>query len=353
MLHSYNKRIIRKQAQKQIARKQETREAIVYDVLPAQRKCRVKIQGVDTLIVAHYSENWEQTPEFLKPGNPVTIRHTAGNRHRIDVVGHGYVTPTKIAPGAITVGEDMITDGMAAMELGSPRMAVYIEPGTYRIGGTDYVFSGTLTMTATSTVTMGDAFTMGEFGGIVEIDAAGSSTYRFDLVVIGTDGVLDYVKGTASATDPELPAVPANHVMVCFILIPPNLTAVTNAWINSTYSDPIVSKLLVILSDDELAYLYEMSCTITVKVLDQYDNAITGTNWGIHATFVSGTGYIDGLSEKTRNTGTSSNQVIFTYERNILVDESSPMLRFELTQDVDIFNGTFILITDALGDPIF
>ena len=110
----------------------------------------------------------------------------------------------------------------------------------------------------------------------------------------------------------------------------------------------------VVTPDNELTWL-EPTVTITVSVLDQYKNAITGTNWGIKAEIVSGTGYIDdvGITTKTRYTSKTNHQVTFTYFRDQLIVEKSPTIKFTLTQDPTIQTQTILVLYNAFGEFLF
>jgi len=95
----YGGRRLRRAIERRVAEGRELRDAIVFDVDPANRYCRVKIQGSDTYVKAWYPENWESTPQYLKPGNAVRIAHPGGNKARIEVVGHGFLLPTAVPGG--------------------------------------------------------------------------------------------------------------------------------------------------------------------------------------------------------------------------------------------------------------
>jgi hypothetical protein len=100
----YGGRVLKQNTERKVARAQELRNAVVVDVTPASRYCRVKIQGSSTLIKAWYPENWEQTPAYLKPGNAVTISSPGGLRGgRIEVTGNGILLPTTTTNASVPV----------------------------------------------------------------------------------------------------------------------------------------------------------------------------------------------------------------------------------------------------------
>ena len=122
----------------------ESRDGQLYDVTPSARTCRVKIQGTPTLVVAHYPENWSQTPEWLKPGNAVRISHTGGNRGRIELVGHGALIPTPVSGDSgdpAYIPPDVIINGLTITPDGG--MDVAIASGNVRFDGVTSEVSAT------------------------------------------------------------------------------------------------------------------------------------------------------------------------------------------------------------------
>jgi hypothetical protein len=168
--------------------------------------------------------------------------------------------------------------------------------------------------------------------------------------------VVDYIAGTA-AVAPEMPSVPDNHVMLGWVFIPPGTTEISDYLINRTYVEPFVSMISLTVADDELTAFgaapditYETETTITVNVLDQYSNLmVDGTNWGIKAEFIQGGGLIDGAyPSKTKYIGTDATG-IFTYTRNAPATDKSPIIKFSLVQNEDIFGLALIYLYNELG----
>lgn len=229
----FNKRTIKRSAQREAKARIESRDAIVWEVLPSQRLCRVKIQGSNTSLYARYHENWEATPSYLKAGNSVRIAHRGGKRSNWEIIGHGRNLPTFPNPDAgdttpIPVGsENAILTGFEVLPTTPNSMSVTIGSGTYRINGVEYSLSDLqLTMTSGSStiMTAGSSILMGASSlNAVTFDTPPASGYtRTDLVVIGTDGVLDVVKGTNflnSVETPTIPTVPSSHVLVAQVFI--------------------------------------------------------------------------------------------------------------------------------------
>lgn len=272
----YGGRMIKQQVNRHIAESRELRDAIVWDVYPTSHYCRVKIQGSDKYIKAHYNENWESTPQWLKPGNAVRITHPGGNKGRIEVAGHGFLLPSGVgAPSETTPGDTILT-GMGLHASGSG-MEIIVDTGTYRINGITYTLS-TILMDNSAIEMDNAAITMDGIGGVVVLDAAHATLWRYDLIVVGTDGVIDVVKGDTAASFPAVPDTPANHVAIGFVLIPPGITVVLDDLINMDYGDwAVQSRIVVTPAQVRL----ESSTTskqdsVAVRVYDQYFRLVKG-----------------------------------------------------------------------------
>lgn len=62
----------------------------------------------------------------------------------------------------------------------------------------------------------------------VTLDAADGSYDRYDLVVVGTDGVAQKVTGTPAST-PAAPQVPTDHVVLAVVYVQAGVSGVTDA----------------------------------------------------------------------------------------------------------------------------
>lgn len=345
-LRQLKNRIIRQRAQKEAAYRKETRDAILWDILDDKR-CRVKVLGSNTLLVANYPENLEHKPVWLKPGNAVKILHTAGNRHMLEVIGSGQAIPTPTSGSMLpvpAVNPDAVLTGCQLLPFESDEMKVGISVGTFRIGGVLYSLE-TMTLADTNLNTFGSGLELETTAGVVAISAAHATLYRIDIVVMGIDKVLDVVAGTAAST-PTQPSTPADHVLVGRILIPPAITAIKTEHINRDFVAPMASQLASSITDTDLAWA-ETYTDITISVKDQYGRNLTGTNWGITAAVTSGTGTVDAA---TKYTGTSGNSVTFRYSRNYGVTEHSPFLTFGLTQNPSMVAVCVITLRDIDGN---
>jgi hypothetical protein len=293
----YGKRFLKSKVRREMSSRVETRDGIVWDVLPDQRVCRVKIQGSGEFIVAWYPLNMDKNPSWMKAGNAVRIAHVGGAGGRIEVVGHGLRLPSAMPGGdrpPEIAGPDGVVSGAYVHAPDVPSMTVAIEPGTYRINGITYELAGEgMVMSATSQEVMGSGSVMGGVAATVTLNAAPSvNTFRYDLIVVGADGVVDYIPGTPWAypgwsgwdkvSTPVKPTVPAGHVILGdYILVYGGMTEVTDADIGREWTRPRTASVKVTADDASLLYgdlvggyppgtLANMRTYLYALVYDQY-----------------------------------------------------------------------------------
>jgi hypothetical protein len=294
----YGKRFMKFRSRQEADSRRETRDGIVWDVLPNDRVCRVKIQGSTEFVIAWYPENMQTKPGWMKPGNAVRIAHVGGAGGRIEVVGHGLRLPSAISgadfPPEISGPDGVVSGAYVHASTSTPAMAVWVEPGTYRINGITYELVGDdLTMDAASQATMGMDFVMGGTAAVITLNAAPAvNSFRYDLICVGADGVIDYIAGTPWAypgwalwdksSTPTKPTLPAGHAMLGdYILVYGGMTAVTNADIGREWTRPQVADLRVVSDDDVLLYgdlvdgypvgtLADLQTMLYATVYDQY-----------------------------------------------------------------------------------
>jgi len=239
--------------------RRESRDAIVWEHLPDQRLVRVKVQGSNELVVAWYPENWERKPVYLKPGNAVRVAHVGGVRNRIEIVGHGLTIPSPVAGGVLPdmgAGGNFWVSGGGLLATESSSFRVQILPGIARIGGVNYNL--TFDPVMGDPMMMGDGTIIGVGVGIKEIDPPPDYAYpwygqtaqfRYDAFVVGADGVVDYLKGTATIgtsgppsynpTPPVKPTIPGGHILIGdYILVYSGMTEITQADIGRTMTVP-------------------------------------------------------------------------------------------------------------------
>lgn len=363
----YGGRKIKQAVDRRVALGRELRDAIVYDVNEASRYCRVRIQGSNTLIKAWFPENWEAKPSFVRVGNAVRISHPGGSKSgRVEVVGHGFQLPTMVAGGvapATPEPGDTVLTGCVVSAADPAVMGGMVSAGTFRIDGVIYSLIGLEMDDVTVEMDRLD-LEMDGVGSAFTLTAASATYFRYDSICVGADGVVDVVKGSNFAynasTIPDPPAAPADHIRLGWVLVYPNMTAVTAADINRTFSYPAPAELRVTVADQELAWA-ESSTTITVSMRDQYGNYIahSGAGWNVTITWNHGNGTltIDGV-EHDESEGSVSFLMavlaskVITYTRDGLVGDKSPTFTLE-EAETGLANGTYIILLNELGGEMF
>jgi len=321
MARLYGGRLLRNNTRRQIQAAQELRDAIVMSVDSTNRYALVKIQGSNTSIKAWYPENWESTPQYLKPGNAVRINLPGGNKSRIEIMGFGMLLPTAVTGGSVTpvdiTPDDCILTGCSLIPANPNSMWATAIPGTYRIDNVTYTLSGMVMDRSDITMDRYD-LVLDQVGDTFEFDAASATQFRYDIVVAGEDSDAHVVKGTNASTDPAFPTVPADHVQLGWVLLYPNMTAITEGDINRRYTTPIATALACTIEDDELAW-GDTTTTITITVKDQYGNTLSG-NYYITMEWKLGNGTLSYNGESQDETASfaflMSGTAVVTYIRD-------------------------------------
>ncbi len=353
----HGKRILRQRFDRLSREKVESRDAIVWDIIQDQRMARVKIQGSNELLNAHYQEGVEYQPIWLRPGSPVRIIHRGGIRGRFEIQGLGHVIPTPLEGGSLPPREtvdDGILTGMQVVATTVTSMFVLVREGTYRINGVIYTLTAGIIMTASSDFLLGMGGVMGDGAVIVAIDPAPAVGYwRYDLICIAEDGVVDYIAGTPATTDPVRPEVPSSHIQIAYILVPGGATAILQSYINAYWTNPQASMLEITFGDSEILWADPIQTWVKLQIKDQYS-----MNFSLAAPFtlqiIGGNGQIysaeTGWSE-TAASGTGTGSYTFQYLRNKTVDDHSPILEGRaITTPVEFTAGGIINLYDESGD---
>lgn len=305
------KQFIRRETDRRV----ESRDAIVYDVLENDRVCRVRVQGSTELVVAWYPENWRKVPEWLRVGNCVRVAHVGGIRGRVEVMGNGLRLPPNVVV-SVPIGPDAIIEGMGIRAVGDGTMTAIVEEGSYRINGVTYELSpGSMVMgVAPIQVMSADTTTvMGEAGQVISFAAAPSvGWFRYDPVVVGIDGVIDVVTGTAwqwpgyptFSGEPTIPNVPGGHTQVGFVLVHGGATEITQEMIGRYFEAPHPAEIVTTASTvgskwageddykirwnnvDEPLHIDNsdvlfMRRDVTFSILDQYENPASYFSTGV------------------------------------------------------------------------
>lgn len=358
-MRTYKKRFLRRQFADMVSARTESRDAILWDVLPAQRCCRVKIQGSDTLIVANYPENWSQTPEWLKPGNAVRIIHRGGVRGYIEVAGHGVTLPTAVTGSvetpSVPAPPDAIMSGCAVQAFDPPQMGVIVRPGTIRIGGTPYILDDALMDGAAPWLMGVTNLVMGQVSALIRVpNPSYSGAYRLDIIAVGADLVIDYISGSPSG-EPVQPVTPANHVLLDTVLVPPSVSSITQSYISSPFSPPVPSSLDVAIADNTLSWT-ELSTTITVTILNQYGRAVAAGSGYVTAEILQGNGTLSvGGASSTTIVGArvTESSVVFTYTRAQKTTDASPVFRFTLETQPLLTSSGYVTLLDLDGNTMW
>lgn len=355
---------------KRVNRKTETRDAILWNVDWNNFQARVKIQGSNEYVIAHFPRNWVRKPYWLKEGNAVSIRHRQGNRGYIEIIGEGRAIPTPVEGSVFPPEEtlaNMILSGCAMSETTPASMGVVITSGTFRLDGTVYFLTPSVTgyiiMDDPGPMTMGSGDILGSGGYTVALDAAPSTVghWRYDAVCVGSDLVIDYIKGVES-TDPVKPTIPSDHLQLGdYILIQWGSTYITNGDIGYLWTEPRATTLAlsssgytgVISGENQFIWYAEggahwptPECYITISVKDQYGESISPGAGGYNLTLskVSGTGQVwstdTGYNADDVALNCSSSSCNFRYQRNQIASPS---------ETSGLFTGTLSFSPDLIG----
>lgn len=364
----YGGRMIKRYTDRRVKQGQELYNAVVIDINTTDRYCRVKIQGSSTLIKAFYPENWEQTPTYMKPGNAVLLQMPGGLKGgRIEIAGHGMLLPTAtdnsdIIPTPVTPDDTVLT-GCQIISSNPESMSIKILTGTYRINSTTYTIVP-LCMDRTDLVMDRFDIKMDCLDDILTLSAASASKYRYDSIVVGTDGVIHAESSTEfdrnTATIPDPPAAPADHVRLGYVLVRPSTTTITSGDINRGYSESWHYRISVAVADSDLSWA-EDSTTITITMLD--DNGLpvqkSDSGWNFQLTWAAGDGtlYYDGVTVDQSTTTFSiyyngPTAASITYTRSRRESEASPAIYIT---EANSQYGTGIVriqLYDEAGDKI-
>jgi len=338
----YGKRSISRRVDRRAGQRVPERDAIIWSVNLEQHYCYVKIQGSNTQIKAHYPANWNYKPYWLKPGNAVRIRHRAGNRGYIEVIGEGRAIPSPVSGDtfpALSILDDAILTGMTVKQTWpTETMAVTVDDGTYRISGVVYTFdpeaTGGVLMDdpANIAMTAGGSAIMGDVGFVVQINDAPvtEGKCRYDILVVGTDGEVDYIKGEESDydTEPTLPSTPANHLFIEKIFVTYGMETVGNSDIGKSWVEPNPMQLTYSCACEDCVLDWSgvsdyPTCVVTLTVADQYGEENSNADGRQVEITMYGTGTFKGSSDgsyhdsDTKGYGTISGSTdTFTYKRD-------------------------------------
>ena len=352
----YGGRIFDRGLERRRRKQSESRDAIVWDIDDANKLVRCKIQGSNEYVLCHYPRNSHTLPEFCKRGNSVRIAHKGGLRGYLEITGHGRAIPSPVSgaqfPTPNTPTDAVISGGEVVQYSG---MTVWVYPTTVRIDGVliEMVIVDSIIMDTPGPMTMGAASTylMGAGAGayLTLAAAPAAGQFRYDLIVVGTDGVAEVVQGSAAAV-PVMPATPADHVKLAHVLVYGGMTTVEDHWINALHEvrhpwtieftlASVVGSGTIQNGNEFVWHLTDdtphVSLTATVKC--QYGWAYSAVQT-LTFSLVGGTG---GISATTSGFGSSNvvksingSQAIIYYERDQTETERSPSINCSILNDV-------------------
>lgn len=306
-MRTYGKRLIRGAADKAARQAVESRDAVLWDILLAERVCRCKIQGSNELIIARFPQNWATVPEWAKPGQAVRIAHRGGVRGYIEVVGFGRAIPTPVS-GSVTPTPSTPNDAILAGCLikaipQTERMSVYVTTGWARFGGVEYMVPA-VAMATGSAFKMNMGIAMGEAAGVFNITAPSVGQFRYDLFSLSPSLIVTKTAGAVFTTVENKPMLPSGHLLIGYLLVRGGQTVITAADIGQSWSAPVPASIATTAIDNGTTW------SIVASVKDQYGNAITTPlGWNLAATIASGDGSI---APASGNTGSGSS-FTFTY----------------------------------------
>lgn len=357
----YGKKFANKYVNKQVERKTETKDGILWSIDEVNYRCSVAVEGGSELVVAHYPRNWKDKPYWLKIGNAVRILHRAGVRGYVEVIGEGRAIRSGARPQASTPVDIIVTGGEIAATTPSS-YSLTVTPGTVRINGNIYAFSvedqtGSLLMEDPANATMGSSSQlMGEYTYNIQLDPPPQWNYfRYDLIEVGTDGVVSVVTGVAVFNDPVKPAVSAEHVQIGDYILVQNInidgsaSTVENYQIGAEWTTREI-KFLGLSSDWTTLHPWPPDHVsenvgpgyniVNVKTMDQYYHPIDVSTYPpyggptVTLRLVHGEGAIqvwDGEQSsyedianatKVRSAYMTGEEINFTYFRNFLYEGS-------------------------------
>ena len=378
----YGRRYAKRFVDRRVRRKTETRDAILWDIDWANYEARVKIQGSNEYVIAHFPRNWMRQPYWVKPGNAVRVVHRSGVRGYVEIVGEGRAIPTPVQGGSFPTPSglpDMILTGCVMSATTPPSMGVNVTSGTFRIDDTVYYLTpgdtGYIVMDVPAPMIMGVGILMGSGVSTIEIEPAPdvSGEFRYDLVCVGTDSVLDYMSGEESIS-PEKPSVPADHLQIGdYVFVRFGVTEIEQSDIGVEFAAPqATTKTWTFTPIAPATFSGEAfdwcasgpcgsypnpECFINIRINDQYGEPLTPGAGGHSVTLqlLNGTG-----SVWSGNSGWNDAQVFqnfiassynFKYHRHEDAGEKSVIFIATLSRgvDEDLSTGNFLLLWDDGG----
>jgi hypothetical protein len=283
----------------------------------------------------------------------------------VEVAGEGRAIPTAITgsnlpdTGALADG---VTSGLLVTATDPTSLNVVVSSGTYNIDGVSYSYKANpatvgsnIVMQDPATLLMGtNIATLGATYSAHTLDAASSAGYyRYDAFVIGTDAVIDYIKGDESTSNPDKPTIPGDHILIGeYIFRSGGTSTVESGDIGKDWVDEVQVTMAIEIDSTELinyTWAWEGTASqqystkyIYLSFKDQYGQAISG-NYALAASVISGTGYEmwDGDSyEEVITVSTSLSYFLITTRRDQQVTNGNTPIIIKYTVPIPDYNQT-------------
>jgi hypothetical protein len=362
-MRSYGKKRIKGLVDGRVSKRREMQDAILWSVDGSV--CRVRVQGSSNNVVAHYPKNQKSAPLWLRPGNAVRVVFKEGIRGYVEIVGEGRAIPSAQSGGSFPdIGSvsDGILSGLVVTSTDPVSNNVEVSAGSYRIDGVIYymteVSGGYIVMYDPPPMVMGNLPFVLNGQVSYELSAApADGWFRYDIIVAGTDGDLGLIEGNEVTSDPVMPTVPEDHVLVEFVLRVGGDTNVPMKRVGALYETPYPVTLsmpvgLFVLSGSSFV-------GVPISVIDQYGHAVSSSGgWVLTLTKIFGTGDI-----WSAQSGWDSDEVVqnlvsqsaygFIYRRDPSVEEHSPFLQAVMIGDKNpLYGFAGISLRNLLGEHI-
>lgn len=307
-MRTYGQKFLKSAATRASKAATESRDAILWDVLTADRAVRCKIQGSNEYVVARFPQNWDTIPSWCKKGQAVRLVHRGGNRGYIEVQGYGRAIPTPLSGGGTpttdTPPNAILTGCIIRAIPQTPRMNVWVEVGTVRFGGATKTVPPVSIANGGAIIRADMGLQFGQVAGIFAITAPNTGNFRYDAISVGADLVVDITTGAQFTATESKPTIPTGNILIGYIFLRGGMTSITANDLPIIYTPPVASKLVLSVVDNGATQ------TATVAVKDQWGASIATTGgWTLAATIDSGGGSLDSAS---KNTGAGSS-VDFVY----------------------------------------
>lgn len=364
----YGRKFIRNLVDKRGEDKQTMRDAVIWQV--ESNTCRVKLQGSDAMVVAHFPRNQKEVPLWLRQGNAVRVVHKDGIRGYVEVVGEGRSIPTPVSgdtlPAVGGIG-DCIVEGIIVRATDPASLFVKVSAGTYRIDGIIYemeeVTGGYIVMDDPAFMLMGVLPYVLNGQVYYELGASpGVGKFRYDIIVVGVDRDLDLIEGTPATWNPVMPSVPIDHVLVASILRVGTETSVGNDRIYQVFTSPypVTLSVPVGLSVSWSVVTDYPQINVAVSIRDQYGDLVSAsTGWILRMTKLIGTGEVWSIdsgydSDEVTQDMVSEHTYVFKYRRDQTASpEILPFLQVKLEESrSSLYGFGKVELLDSEGGPI-